>query len=585
MNSKLREEFKMKNLKYVKKHICFFILIIMLTIISSFLLTYPIQVLRELIDGVTSTENFVLENFILYASVYVLCVLFSAISNSLRIYLSSKLKFRIASDIRGEYYDIMLKLKLSFYDNADNGELLGIVMQDSEIIAQGIVSPFSNVSKVIFSLGFGIYFMSQINVLLTLILMPIAILFSIVTSVSSWKLKFYAKENRKRNQVLWNFLSRTLKGIRDIKSFNNEKNYHYSFNNESQNMKDNDIKTERYKFRVELINAIFVFFLICASLIIGGYLVIIGNISLGSMVAFLTHNSMLVAPMSGVVLVFQEVLRSKASLERSRIITEADTDEAYSFNSTIDKDCSHKILRVENLSFSYDSSRTVLSQISFEIEQGTVTAFVGASGSGKSSMIKALSTLYSDKIYNGTITLFDNVIEEKNALFARTILSFAFQDTFLFNGTILDNILFSNPFATKEEIKKALNTACIYEMVSLLPEGLETMIGENGALLSGGERQRIGIARSLLKASEILLFDEATSSLDNKTEKKVMHNLLENYKNKTIILIAHRLSTIIESDCIYVFEKGQIVEKGNHQQLMSEKGKYFGLYTASNKKA
>jgi ABC-type multidrug transport system fused ATPase/permease subunit len=233
-------------------------------------------------------------------------------------------------------------------------------------------------------------------------------------------------------------------------------------------------------------------------------------------------------------------------------------------------------IKIQDLTFAYKEHQILFSNLSLEIFNHQVTAIVGATGSGKSTILKLIEGLYP--LNSGQIYIFGQELNAENKLSIRQLISISFQDTYLFNQTLKENILFGNPEATDEELNKVLEVALIDQFISKLPDGINTILGENGVKLSGGERQRVGLARALLRNPKILLLDEATSALDNETEKKIVKNIQNNYQDTTCVIVAHRLNTIENADTIIVLDKGKIVEIGNHSQLIANNSIYKKLY-------
>jgi len=231
----------------------------------------------------------------------------------------------------------------------------------------------------------------------------------------------------------------------------------------------------------------------------------------------------------------------------------------------------------ENVSFSYEENKEVLHNISFEAPSGSVTALVGSSGSGKSTIAGLAATFLNPS--EGVVSLDGIDLATVNLSSFRSNLGVVLQDDFLYEGTIRENILFPRPNATEEELLKAVKGAYVNEFTDRFDEGLDTVIGERGVKLSGGQRQRISIARALLANPKIIILDEATSNLDTESESYIQKSLQELMKDRTTFVIAHRLSTIIKADQILVIEDGNIVERGKHNELIAKKGRYFDLYT------
>jgi ABC-type multidrug transport system fused ATPase/permease subunit len=250
-------------------------------------------------------------------------------------------------------------------------------------------------------------------------------------------------------------------------------------------------------------------------------------------------------------------------------------------NRTIELENMEGALVFDNVSFAYEEGKEVLNNISFQVPSGTVTALVGSSGSGKSTIAGLSATFLNPE--SGKITIDNQDLANVKLSSYRKHLGVVLQDEFLFEGTIRENILFPRPNATEEELQNAVKAAYVSEFTDRFDDGLDTLIGERGVKLSGGQRQRLAIARAILANPKIIILDEATSSLDTESESLIQKSLSELVKDRTTIVIAHRLSTIKQANQILVIEAGSIVERGTHDELIMAKGRYFDLYTYQSK--
>lgn len=314
----------------------------------------------------------------------------------------------------------------------------------------------------------------------------------------------------------------------------------------------------------------------------GSHLIQTGTISSGNFVSFITALIMLYTPIKGLGGNVKGMQTSLLALERVMKNLEAklyiiDKSDALTFNGIENN------ITFENVSFEYKKGVPVLKNISFNVKKGETIALVGNSGGGKSTIVNLIPRFY--KIKNGEIKIDDINIADYKIRSLRQNISIVLQDNFLFAGTIKENILMGKPDADEDELQNAINNACLSEFISTLENGLETYIGERGVLLSGGQKQRIAIARAFIKNAPIVILDEATSALDNQSEaivQKAIDNLM---KDKTVFVIAHRLSTIQNANRIAVINEGQLVEMGNHSELISiENGQYRKLYEMQFKK-
>jgi len=309
---------------------------------------------------------------------------------------------------------------------------------------------------------------------------------------------------------------------------------------------------------------------------VGATHVLAGTLTIGSFFTYTLFLGFLVAPIVQIVSIGTQLTEALAGLERTQeILNERPEDQDPNRRVTL-HDIYGKV-EFDHVTFSYDGSRTVLHDVSFQAELGTVTALVGSSGSGKSTIIGLISAFYVPA--EGKV-LVDGVDLSTVRLDSyRTRLGVVLQESFLFDGTIGENVAFSRPSASEEEIMRACRIARVDEFAETFPDKYDTIVGERGVKLSGGQRQRISIARAILAEPRILILDEATSSLDSESEEMIQHGLSYLMQGRTTFVIAHRLSTIRRADQILVVEQGQIVERGTHDDLYAMQGRYFDLYT------
>ena len=303
----------------------------------------------------------------------------------------------------------------------------------------------------------------------------------------------------------------------------------------------------------------------------GGFKVITGELSLGGLVSFNLYSQRFIGPITQLAQYNTEIVTSMISWQRIRNLLNTpieviDGEENINALGNIE---------FKDVNFSYDDKSEVFNDLNLKFEKGKVHALVGPSGVGKTTLIHLILRLWN--INSGQIDFEGHCIEDINIKDLRDQISLVSQNIFLLNDNIYNNIVLGNENISKEHLDKILKQADIYNFINSLPDKLDTMIGENGRKVSGGEKQRISIARALLKNSSILIFDEATSMLDNETEDNIISQLLTVFKNKTIILVAHRLSTVKNADIIYVLKDGQVIEKGNHESLLNERGFYYNL--------
>ncbi len=571
--------------KLLKKNWPKAIIIVVLIIITSFLSTYPLNMLKEVIDtSVAAFEGRLdadagIEKIITLAITYFILQVLQSLFHNFSHYYNSTLQEKLAHDVRCEVYWHLSSVPQNFFDENDSSELLNRLIQDSSIAIRGFMVPITYLTRSIFSFAFGFYFMSQIDIRLTLIILPLAITSGIITRLSGTKFWRFARENRRRNSRMWRKYQENIKGMRDIHAASQEESKYEQVIETSYLVIDNHKKTQKYHVQVNFMNTFFFVLIITTMLSFGGIMVVKGMVSIGGVSAILMYNDLLAAPISNFVGMFLEMQNVSVSLGRLNTIMGYDIDKAYlAKKEKLDIDESDTVVKFENVTFSYVKDKVVIDDISFTVKKGETHAFVGPTGCGKTTILKVLEGLYL--VDEGKIEVFGYPMDEKYKLSLRQHIGYVFQDTFLFNATIRENIMFAAPKAREEQLNLAIKIACVDEIIAKNKEGLDTLVGENGVKLSGGERQRIGIARIILRNPSLILFDEATSALDNNTELKVINGIRNYLKDTTFIMIAHRLSTIEHSDCIYMLEDGKVVEQGTHQELLELNGKYKKMYDA-----
>ncbi len=489
---------------------------------------------------------------------------------------SNSLGTRISRDLRARVFHKLNALSLSFIDGRQAGELMNRVVEDSNMVRQFMQEVFSEMFTQLFTIIGAIIAMMVINWrlgLLAVAFMPAAVILVRV---------FHRKEMRLWRQQ-WRFndkvnsrLQDVISGIRVVKSFGQEER-------EIQTFQDNTERLMRYQRRNEKFWAIlypFVTFLVQWGTyfitFFGGMTVLAGGLTPGQLMQLIAYASMLYGPLNFLSRLPRMIMRLTTSLERIYDILDEQSD--LEERDTAQEHEIQGAVEFQNVSFGYKSYLPVLEHISFQVKPGEMIGLVGASGAGKSTLINLLMRLYD--VDDGKI-LMDGV--DLRDIFRDSLhrqIGVVLQETFLFTGTIYDNIRYAKPEASRVEVIQAAKLANAHDFITRFPDGYDTYVGEHGYTLSGGERQRIAIARAILHDPHLLILDEATSSLDTETEYQIQEALGRLIKNRTTFAIAHRLSTLREADRIFVIDKHRIAEMGTHNELMRQRGIYYGLVMA-----
>ncbi len=480
------------------------------------------------------------------------------------------------SQMRSQVQQKLLKLPISFFDNNKSGALVSRVMSDVEgvrnLVGTGFVQLIGGSITAIASL----ILLIQINPIMTAsVLLPVA-LFAIIALKAFGYVRPIFRERGKINAEVTGRLNETLSGIRVIKGFNAENQENQTFSVGVDRLFQN---VKKSLTATALITSSSTFLLGLAStgiMGIGGYFMMGGTMSNGEFIKFTLLLGFMIAPIIQMSNIGSQLTEAMAGLDRTQELMNMDEEDNPELRPKIVQSV-HGDIVFDNVSFSYEESKEVLHDISFEAPMGSVTALVGSSGSGKSTIASLAATFLTPQ--KGKVTLDGVDLSEVNLSSYRSHLAVVLQDDFLFEGTIRENILFPRPNATEEQVQSAVKGAYVNEFTDRFEDGLETVIGERGVKLSGGQRQRISIARALLANPKILILDEATSNLDTESESFIQKSLNQLMKDRTTFVIAHRLSTIQQADQILVIEEGHIAERGKHQELLDKKGRYYELYT------
>ena len=503
-------------------------------------------------------------------------LLFQSISSfSLTRILSVEAQHLI-SILRAKVQQKLLTLSISFFDNNKSGALVSRVMTDVEgvrnLVGTGLVQLIGGSITAIISL----VILIRINAQMTLfVLVPVAIFAGIALKAFGYIRPIF-RARGKINAEVTGRLTETLNGIRVIKGFNAEAQEQQVFEKGVDELFQN-VKKSLTATAFMTSSSTFLLGLASASIMgMGGYFIMKNTMTYGEFVSFTLFLGFMIAPIVQMSNIGSQLTEAFAGLDRTqelmRIPEENDLEVRTKTLDEIEGTVSFK-----NITFSYDDKTEVLHDISFEAPKGSVTALVGSSGSGKTT-IAGLATAFLNPS-SGQV-LIDGVDLSKVDLRSfRSQLGVVLQDDFLYEGTIRENILFPRPEATEKELLEAVEGAYVNEFTDRFDDGLDTLIGERGVKLSGGQRQRISIARALLARPKIVILDEATSNLDTQSEAFIQKSLAVLMQERTTFVIAHRLSTIQKADQILVIEDGDIVERGKHEELIAAQGRYYELYT------
>ena len=479
----------------------------------------------------------------------------------------------VEHSLRTDTFDNVLGLDLQYFENKSSGRLMAVLNDDvnqlEKFLDTGANKLLQTMTTVIVIGGTFLY-ISPLIAIFAFIPIPVIIFgsFKFTKTIAS-------RYTRIRNgiETLNANLSNSLSGILTVKSFNREKREFERILTSSNEVKSANYHAIKLSAAFIPIIRIAILFGFTATLLIGGFMALDGeiNVAMYSVLLFITQR--LLWPLTELGDTFDTYQRAMASFKRINALKDTQPEIK---DGTVESMGINNSIVLEKVNFSYVENFPVLNNVSLEIEKGSTTAIVGSTGSGKSTLIKLLLRLYD--VESGKIIFDEENIQDLNIHSLRKNIGLVSQDIFLFEGTVFENIAYGNLDATENEIWNAAKLSESDEFINLLPNKKDTIVGERGQKLSGGQRQRISIARAILKNPEILILDEATSAVDNETEAAIQRSLDTLKEGRTVIAIAHRLSTIRNADVIYVLEKGEIVESGSHDELVKLKKVYANLW-------
>ena len=488
-------------------------------------------------------------------------------------YQMSKVAHSIIAKLQSQMFEKLMYLNLTYFNDSKSGNLISRLINDTYYLRMAIVKSVTAVIKdilvIVFLLG-NMFYQSWSLTLFAFFAFPLAI----------WPIRKIGKSIRKityeiQNEIakFSNVLSESIKGIRQVKAYNREEFEKTRAFNNIEYIKRNFIRSAFISNRLSPLMEFIGSLAVAVSIYAGGVFVLNETMTTGQFMSFLVSLLLAYQPVKALGNLNISVQEGLAGAERIFLLLDTSKDKSEKHLESKNINLNGNI-EFNNINFSFEENN-ILESINLTIESGKKTAFVGLSGSGKSTLINLLLRFYDD--YSGDIKIDNHNIKSLSLFDLRENISLITQETLLFNESILDNIRYGNMSSDDKKIQEIAKLSGVSKFADQLPEKLHTVVGESGIKLSGGQRQRIAIARALIKNAPILVMDEATSSLDNLTEREIQKALDELMKDKTTIIIAHRLSTIKDADIIFTIDNGKIENKGNHEHLMENSAVYKKL--------
>ncbi|MFT5875767.1 MAG: ATP-binding cassette subfamily B multidrug efflux pump [Clostridium sp.] len=560
-------------LKYITKYKLFIIIPSLALLISIALDMFNPYLVEILIDKVLLNKEFNLLTTVLMSLAGI--TLTRSILGYIKDFTLDYLSSRVSIDLKRDLFDHIQSLPFKYFDSMNTGELMSRMGSDVDNVWKSISFGIGLAIEQVLYFVVASILIFRINTklaLVTLITMPL--IGYIAMKLEKEVGKAY-DEISDHNAVLNTTAQENIAGARLVKAFARESHEKLKFLNHNKtnynlNMKQAKIWSKHFPM-IEFLCNISVLVVVC----VGGMLVIDKSLSIGELVAFSQYVWMLIWPMRLIGWLTNIITQANTSASKIFNIMDVEPEIIDKYNA-IRMPIIKGAIKFENVCFKYNENY-ILENINLDIPAGSTVAIMGSTGSGKSSLINLIGRYYD--ILKGSITVDGNDVRDICIRDLRSKISIVAQDTFLFSESIYENVRFGNLEASLQEIKKACTDACADEFIDNFIDGYNTIIGERGMGLSGGQKQRLSIARALVQDSSILILDDATSSLDMKTEYNLLKNLHHRNKNVTTFIIAHRISAVKNADIILFLDNGHIIELGNHKTLLEKKGKYYDVYT------
>ncbi len=549
-------------------------LAIAMMVVSSLLSVAGPSIIGRAIDAGIRVQDFGQLRFWTY--IFLATMLGEFITNRARISLMAYVGTRIVADVRSTLFRHLHTLSLNFFNGYSVGRLMSRLISDVGVLQDFVTWSITGLARAIFVLVGIIIAMLVLNWQLALVTFAVLPLMVLLTNFWRKRVRQAYRSTRQRLALINGFLNESITGIRVTKSFVRERANYRHFNDLNSSYFDANINATRLA-AIFFPGVDFMGSLATALVVgVGGWLVFSDALTAGTLVAFVLYVDRFFEPIRDLAQRYNTFQATMAASERIFYLLDTQSDlpdhaDAYALPAIEGR------VELDNVHFSYKDDEPVLRGVSIAAEPGQRIALVGETGAGKSTVIRLLARFFD--VTEGAVLIDGHDIRAVTQQSLRSQLGIVLQDTFLFGGTIRDNIGYGKLDATDEEIYAAARAVGAHEFIMKLPDGYDTEVGENGVNMSVGQRQILSFARAILSDPRILILDEATSSVDTTTEKQIQQALDRLMEGRTSFVIAHRLNTIVNSDQIVVLDQGRVVELGSHQELLRQRGRYYNLYT------
>lgn len=563
-------------IRYIGRYKYSFILSLILSLISTICTLYIPVLAGEAIDSIVGMGNV---DFVRVGEILVkilVALLLAGVSQYFTTTLNTKIANYTVRDMRSDAFDTIQTVPISYIDSRETGDIVSRIISDAEQFSDGLILGFQNLFTGVVTILGTLCFMFTINVwiaLIVVVLTPVSLFVSKFIAKKTYK--YFKRQSEQRGKET-SFVEEMISNIKTVKAYHREEKNQQEFDEINEELGKTSINATFYS-SITNPGTRFINSLVYASVAVGGALFAMNSstFSVGDLSAFLAYANQYTKPFNDISSVVTELQNAIACAGRILEIIDAPKE------SVQDKSLPQNIkgdFKIENVDFSYDKNKPLIEDLNFSLKSGQRLAVVGPTGCGKTTLINLLMRFYD--IDRGKIILDGIDINTVSRKSLRENIGMVLQDTWLKQGTIGENIAFGNKSATREEIIEASKKSHAHSFIKKLPNGYDTVVGEDGGNLSTGQKQLICITRLMMNPPPILILDEATSSIDLVTEQRITRSFMKLMKERTSFVVAHRLKTIVESDLILVMRDGKVVERGTHKDLLAQKGFYFELYTS-----
>ena len=574
MKHEKREVYK-KLFPYLKPHrflLLFSLFLAMISVLSSVWIPKVIGQTIDAMIGVGEVQFSIVTNGLLW--IFVLALI-SMVSQYVMSLCHNHIAYGMVKSLRDDVFIHLTKMPLSYLDIKAHGSLQSIVISDTEQIADGLLLGFSQLFTGILTIISTLFWMFSIQLTMTivvLLLTPISFVVASFIAKKTYDL-FHDQSTLRAEQTA--FTHETITGIKVVQAYSQEKNVLETFDKMNKKLADRSLKAIFYSSITNPATRFVNSLVYTVVGLVGAFFVLNSQLSIGQLAAFLTYANQYTKPFNEISGVMTEFQNSIACASRVFELMEEPVESEEGKEINLPEMIKGEV-QFEQVSFSYQKDQSLIENFSLEVNPGEKIAIVGPTGSGKSTLINLLMRFY--EVDKGSITIDGIPIKDMSRQQLRQLFGMVLQETWLQSGTIRENLILGNPNATDEEIQQVLMQCQLDKMIEKLPQGLETPLQRQGEDFSQGQRQLLSIARVMLSQPSMLILDEATSSIDTRTELKIQQAFQTLMEGKTSFIVAHRLSTIQNADKILVLKDGQVIEQGTHEELIARQGFYQHLY-------